>query len=427
MLKDQECIVLGGVMKRPVSNGVYLQKLAAKEYKFSDEYIALNSYLLKKSFELSEGIEINAYECCKECGITLEQFNFIKELGSQDIKPSYEYLVQNKKLSDLENIYFKFNSREGTRSIEDYERLKYEIENVESLREFKTHKVIDDNIADLIDNIASGQAKLFKAPFRAWNEAVKGIAPEDLIVIGAYSGVGKTHMAIQTSLCALNDGARVMYISAENSEEEIKTRFGAHIAKVYETSLYDVDSESCFLLTKAIRAIGEKYDNKLTLARLTNFEDIMTVLRSRAAADMDDMYVLDYIQLFRGKKKYNSERDQLADYSTQLVEFVGKFKKPVLVLSQLVKGETESFKGAQDLLNMATVAGFMFKSPESELDASNKKFYRVKVDFKKVRRGANFTVYGKVWPSDPTIHEVDLNITLEDKELWKLEPRRSYR
>lgn len=422
LIKDNECILLGAVMHKPAANATWLHKLIAMDYKFSEEYQKLSSYLLEKSFELSNGEIINKHDCCQKTGLTTEQYAFFLLQGEQDLKPSFEYLVENKRLSELTALFTAFSSK-SKRTVQDFEQLKTDIQNIEVLREFKTHEQIDENIAQMIDSITEGKTKLYPTPFDTWDQTLKGINPEDLIVVGAYSGSGKTHFAIQMTLSILNAGGRTMFISAENSEEEIKTRFGAHIAKVYETSIYDADSDRCMQLVSGIKTIGDTYGDNLTIARMRDFDDILTVMKARSVANLDDFYVLDYMQLFTCKRKFGSEREQIADFSNSLVDFVGKYKKPVLVLSQLTKGETESFKGAQELLNMATVAGFIFKSREIETEEYTKKnFYRVKVDFKKVRRGSLFTVYGKVYPSDPAIKEV--NTINEDLELWNLEPKK---
>lgn len=408
-LKDHEHVVLGSVLANPKRNSKWLHKLIAKDYQFCDEYKEIAKYLLEKSFSLQEGELISNYDLAKRFNFELEEIRFWKIQGKQDVEPSYNFLVGNKFVEDQRKIFKKYSVKDNL-TIEDFTSLQAELSSAKTLREFKTHDQIDENIAKYLDSLREGKSKIYKTPFKAWNDALYGIHPEDLIVLGAYSGMGKTHIAIQISLGLLDQGGRVMFVSGENSEEEIKTRFGSHLAKLFERSIYDLDSNDSMVMAESLAEVGERYKDRLTFTRLTEFEDILDIMKARSVANLDDLYVLDYIQLFRSStKRYQSEREQLADYSTQLVDFVGKYKKPVLILSQLVKGETESFKGAQDILNMATVAGFITRSRDLDIDnelEKSEKFYRVRVNFKKVRRGPLFTVYGKVFPPDPAVREV---------------------
>lgn len=56
------------------------------------------------------------------------------------------------------------------------------------------------------------------------DDALRGIFPDDLILLGAPSGVGKTQLCCNIALANMNDGKRVHYIALEASEFEIERR-----------------------------------------------------------------------------------------------------------------------------------------------------------------------------------------------------------
>lgn len=56
------------------------------------------------------------------------------------------------------------------------------------------------------------------------DDALKGIFPDDLVLVGAPSGLGKTQLCCNIALANIEDGKRVHYIALEASEYEIERR-----------------------------------------------------------------------------------------------------------------------------------------------------------------------------------------------------------
>lgn len=412
LIVEHESIILGNALE---GKHTPLREVLSLGYKFSNEkYIQIAQYVFEEGLKGN----VNRAEFKNRFGIEDAQLEFMVLQGQQNPEPSKKYLIENA-LTDAKRIALK---RMLNKPVEEWDKLLFEelemrLKSLKPLREFKKQVDIDLSIAEFMDSIQNNRSKIYKTPFAAWNKSITGISCEDLIVIGAYSGHGKTHTAIQISMEVLKQNGRVCFITGENSEEEIKTRFGAHQAKTFESYIYQPNTDECMRLADGISDVTSLYGDNLTIIREMNFDEIFTIMEARASADMDDFYVLDYIQLFDTKKRYSSERERLMDFARQLVDFIGKHKKPVLVLSQLVQNQTDSFKGAQDLLNMATVACWITRS-KSLIEASDlgsKDHYKVIMQFKKVRRGMPFTVFGCVYPQNPAIIEVAESV---DKQAW---------
>lgn len=420
-LQEHELIVIGACLN---SNFSSLRTLKTLGYVFStEEYEKISNYLF------TEGLKgnINRTDFKDQFKLEQEQIEYFVYQGLQNAEASEKYLVKQKTIYDRQGI-LKHVLRGGVDNLghKELEDLEMRLRSVKPLREFKSQNDIDLTIGSYVSRLQSGELKLLQTPFPSWNDNVNGISQEDLVVVGAYSGSGKTHFAIQTALSVLENKARVCMISGENSEEEIKIRFGTHKAKVFETSINTIGSKQSTKLIDSIMTLTAEHGDNLTLIREIDFDEIFNIINARAAADMDDFYILDYIQLFSSKKKYGSERERLADYCQQLVDFIGRYKKPVMILSQLVKGETDSFKGAQDILNMATIGAFITKGYELEDDPEYGKHKKVIVEVKKVRRGTPFKIYGVINEPDPAIKEIK-GLTNLETEPWTSLIKPNYR
>lgn len=66
--------------------------------------------------------------------------------------------------------------------------------------------------------------KLMRFGVEFLDDALRGIFPDDLILLGAPSGVGKTQLCCNIAYANLEDGKRVHYIALEASEFEIERR-----------------------------------------------------------------------------------------------------------------------------------------------------------------------------------------------------------
>lgn len=70
--------------------------------------------------------------------------------------------------------------------------------------------------------LTKGKAMRFGVEFL--DDALRGIYPDDLILLGAPSGIGKTQLCCNIAYANIEDGKRVHYIALEASEYEIERR-----------------------------------------------------------------------------------------------------------------------------------------------------------------------------------------------------------
>ena len=89
------------------------------------------------------------------------------------------------------------------------------------------------------ENRKSEHNNLLTFGVRYLDDAMKGISRNDLVLVGAPSGAGKTQFCVNLALKNSEQGKRVHYIALEAYEGEIERRLMFQtISNIYQTSLH---------------------------------------------------------------------------------------------------------------------------------------------------------------------------------------------
>ncbi|MCS7183347.1 MAG: replicative DNA helicase, partial [Thermoanaerobaculum sp.] len=179
--------------------------------------------------------------------------------------------------------------------------------------------------------------------FRRLDELTSGLKEQELIILAARPGVGKTAMALNiASHVALRLKKRVLFFSLEMSASALVRRLLAAEAKVSlqriingrislkpSRSLSDLDR-----LVSAADALGDAplwIDDSATLSLLE--------LRGKARRMMMehglDLVVVDYLQLMSSGQKTENRTQEVSAISRGLKAIAKQLRVPVLALSQL--------------------------------------------------------------------------------------------
>ena len=218
---------------------------------------------------------------------------------------------------------------------------------------------------------AKNEDKLFTG-FYDLDKMTAGLHPEELTIIAARPGVGKTAYAIQMMLNMAKKGVKCLLVSREMSQMQLVKRILANIAMVdgqklrFCKSLTDDDWAKIGFAVSDICKLPIELNDKLA-----TIQEIRAYCRELKNKDSIDLLIVDYLQLCRSLKRTENRRQEIEDISRQLKEISLEFSMPVVALSQLSR---ESVSAKEPELNHLRESGSL------EQDADNVIFLHVPSD-----------------------------------------------
>lgn len=218
---------------------------------------------------------------------------------------------------------------------------------------------------------AVSENKLFTG-FYDLDRITAGFHPEELTLIAARPGVGKTAYALQVMMNLARKSNNCLFVSREMSNMQIAKRLLANVSDVDGQKLRfckSLQNEDWDKLDKANMEIGplpiEIND------RLSTIQEIRAYCRELKNDSRLDLLIVDYLQLCKSMKKAGSRREEIEDISRQLKEMSLEFGIPVVALSQLTR---ESVQTSEPELHHLRESGSL------EQDADNVIFLHIPKD-----------------------------------------------
>ena len=176
-----------------------------------------------------------------------------------------------------------------------------------------------------------------------------GLHNQELTIIGARPGVGKTTLALQLAENIAKKGKNVLFLSLEMSDTQIIQKMIARIGNVQSYrmrrgTLEDSDWE------RIANTAGELSKLKFnTNSNIRNIQELEVLARKLKNKDKLDLLIIDYIQLLRNKEKFSSREQEVADISRRLKLLSLELDIPIIALCQLNRNASNSEPGLADL------------------------------------------------------------------------------
>ena len=163
-----------------------------------------------------------------------------------------------------------------------------------------------------------------------------GLKQGEITLIGGRPLMGKTMLALQLALNVAKSGKKVLFISAQNTSVELKTRMISLILSIPSQRLNELDltDDEWELYKKTARAVNElpiHFCHADTICLMREWcED-----KGRLSADM---IIYDFLQMIH--YNYTETRDGTSEntpvkYLKMLKKLDREYKAPMLVLTQL--------------------------------------------------------------------------------------------
>lgn len=207
------------------------------------------------------------------------------------------------------------------------------------------------------------------------DDSLRGIFPDDLILLGAPSGVGKTQLCCLIAQANLMAGKRVHYIALEASEHEIERRLKFPLVMKYvleepgpprkihfsEWMLGHYMDDLAEYEDRADEEFEETYKNLKLHYKQAQF-GIAELLESvNHAADDTDLIIIDHVHYFDFED--DNENRAIKKIAKTVRSLALDHQKPIILVAHLRKRDKynddlvaglDEFHGSSDLYKIAT-------------------------------------------------------------------------
>lgn len=235
-----------------------------------------------------------------------------------------------------------------------------------------------------------------------------GFMPGHTWILGAFTGTGKTFLALQMSLTVLQQLRSVAFFSLEMSAEEIYFRLAGNItgksALQLQTGKYPQELAQA---KNYVDSFGDRfhiYDDVFT------FEELRLRCKKQKIKYGLDVFFIDFMQNMRGE---GSIYERMSTIVVQIQQLAKEIGATAVILSQLSnenakeKSDVLSYKGAGEIAQVADVGLWLEKAKDHNGDTVDG---QLKLIMRKSRHSASGLV-------------CDLNINF--KEGGKINERKS--
>jgi len=162
-----------------------------------------------------------------------------------------------------------------------------------------------------------------------------GLHNQELTIIGARPGVGKTTLALQIAEKIASNDKDVLFISLEMSEVQLLQKMIARDGNInsYKMKMGTLEDEDFDTITEVASRLSQMSININT--KIRNVQQIELQCRKLRNKDKLDLVIIDYIQLLKSNEKFTIREQEVADISRRLKLLSLELDVPIVALCQL--------------------------------------------------------------------------------------------
>ena len=277
----------------------------------------------------------------------LNQLDMLDEIGGKQYIDSLEDEIPNKYflvpyIGELKELAYKRmvvesaqKLIEGTESGEDINTLLDKFERAtEAPEASQNDNSLGDIMANIFDELESGTViDKVKTGIPIIDKCTNGIAPSELVTIGAKSGVGKSALAVRIAINMFKAGKKVLIVSREMSKKQVAERILLSHSGVtkeqYENR--DFNDEQWVRIVETMEAFSG--DGIIIDDKISTIQEIKQAVRRTKP----DVLIVDYVQLLTPSNPCDSRERQVAEISRELKKMTSDFDMVVIQLTQLAE------------------------------------------------------------------------------------------
>ena len=167
------------------------------------------------------------------------------------------------------------------------------------------------------------------------DKMICGLHKQELTIIGARPGVGKTTLALQIAEHIAERGTETAIISLEMSDTQVIQKLISRRSRInsYKMRMGTLETKELEQIGIVSAEIAELPIHLITKARtIQHIENIARKLKNKNNLGL---MVIDYIQLIKNKGKFNSREQEVADITRTLKLLSLELNIPIVGLCQL--------------------------------------------------------------------------------------------
>ncbi len=225
------------------------------------------------------------------------------------------------------------------------------------------------------------------------DDVTNGLHREELTVIGARPGMGKTSFALNIAEKNANKNFLVGFVSLEMSKTQIIQKLISKVARVDSNKLRTGKLEEAESI-KVIEASNKISNLKLDITtEAKSIQDIEIYAKRKKNKENLGLLIIDYLQLITNKEKTQTREQEIASITRSLKLLSLELNIPIITLSQLSRNSSNSKPTLTDLRESGAIEQdadnviFLYKENEEE----NKVVEDITLDLQKQRAGGLVT------------------------------------
>ena len=284
----------------------------------------------------------------------LKQQDKLYEVGGEDYISSLEAEIPNKYffepfINELKDLSYKRMVVEASQrlveALETGEDINTSLDKFERATELSEAPQGDNSLGEVMamifEQIDSG-AKInkVKTGIPIIDKCTNGIAPGELVAIGAKSGVGKSALSVRIAINMFKEGKKVLIVSREMSKQQVAERIllsHSGISKeAYENR--EFNDRDWVRIVETIEAFSTK--DIIIDDKISTIQEIKQAIRRYKP----DVLIVDYIQLLTPSNTKDSRERQVAEISRELKKMTSDFEMIVMQLTQLAEKGIGNYK-----------------------------------------------------------------------------------
>lgn len=186
-----------------------------------------------------------------------------------------------------------------------------------------------------LEELSKSGGKITGIPsgFPDLDKRTKGWHSEEMIVVAARPGMGKTNLALNMSNAALRAGKTVLFFSLEMSKEQLYSRMAASAKGILLEQILSADFDKMGPGVTAFTAEFKElpfFINDRSNHTMASIRNECKKIKRRHGLDM---VVIDYLGLIEGEGK--SAYEKVSDISRKVKLLAKEMQCPVVILAQL--------------------------------------------------------------------------------------------
>lgn len=237
--------------------------------------------------------------------------------------------------------------------LEEVERQVYELSTSRRTSDFEHVGVVADQYYSKIEKIGKSGQKVtgLNTGFSSLNDVTTGFQPEELIIVAARPGMGKSAFAINLALNIARPNSKgetkhVALFSLEMSNEQIVGRMLSNLSgidnkKLRTATLRPEEWRELGATIKTLQDYGIHFNDSVT----SKVGELRAKCRRYKNEGKLDLIIIDYLQLLSpSSSRYANRQEVVSEISRSLKQLAKELKVPIIALSQLSRN-VEQRKG----------------------------------------------------------------------------------